>query len=69
MIKLSFIFGLLAAFIWSVCLVLLIRYCTVGFWGYPDVWESEKAEKAYMCLAPISMVFLIISLILIIIAL
>lgn len=64
MIKLSFVFGLLASFLWVVCLVLL-RYCISGFWGYPDVWKSEKARKAYMACAPMSMILLLIALIII----
>ena len=64
MLKLSFVFGLLASFLWVVCLVLL-RYCISGFWGYPDVWTSEKARKAYTVCAPMSMILLLVALIII----
>lgn len=67
MIKMSAVFGLLASFLWLVCLVLL-RYCISGFWGYPDVWKSEKARKAYTVCAPLSMLFMLITVIIIFIA-
>lgn len=68
MLKISVVFGLLAVVCWVICLFLLTQ-CISGFWGYPDVWKSEKARKAYMCLAPASFLFLIVSVFLVIIAL
>lgn len=33
--------------------IILHKYCTAGFFGYPDELSSDKAEKAHYILCPI----------------
>lgn len=67
MIKVSFVLAFLALVLWCICLVLATN-CTAGFMGYPDVWKSEKAKKAYMRIAPVSFILALISILLLITA-
>lgn len=43
---------------------LLLRFCTAGSWGNPDVWSNKNAEKVHYIIAPLPLVFIIITMIL-----
>ena len=59
--NIAFALWVVAAVVYVVDLVLLIKYCTAGFMGYPDVWSSERAERAHYIIAPVSVGAMIVS--------
>lgn len=63
--KLALIIAITAAILYGLSMVLSWIYCTAGFLGYPDVWSNHKAEKVYMICAPLSMLLVLITLIII----
>lgn len=44
-----------------VCLINMAIHCNAGFWGYPDVWDSEAHEKFHYIAMPISFIVTMLS--------